>query len=390
MLLFEVPDRLLLAHLYLKGTLMAATHLDKRSDFFLPIYDVKNRHPAKNIYSNTYRGHSQKSKSKKNNQNLNGDGYPAKTIYASTYKKSDPQNLPTLSKRLKSRTAIALRSSNDQNDGKNNTERKSTAHISKDKEKTLEKENHSDQHQEDIKNNSDVDEQEHDTIKSLQETDKKNNNESHVDKDNENSKPSSSDVHQHHEMKQEENLHNTTKQSPSENEMEKKSEISLKEDDDPSIEFTSDPTKKEKETGDQHSLAEKPKSVNFALMLLWISLLASTIKLMMDFIFTKGNFLALLAISNVISVLMVVASAYLILQISAGKNWARILFLVISVLGIIPNIPRFTEESLHAFSANILSIGQLLIRGYGLYLLFTPPASTWFGSPLTTAYTAEE
>jgi hypothetical protein len=67
--------------------------------------------------------------------------------------------------------------------------------------------------------------------------------------------------------------------------------------------------------------------------------------------------------------------AYLI---RAGQNWARILFLVIFLLGLVGIV--FTGAALLRFGAAYVAVMglQSVMQGVAIWLAFSPPGSPWF------------
>ena len=121
---------------------------------------------------------------------------------------------------------------------------------------------------------------------------------------------------------------------------------------------------------------QKPKPVAVAVTLLWVSYVMGLARGLMDFS-------ALTAVASFAYVVFVmfftfVLIAYLIYRIAAGENWARIAFLVMLILGLIPTLPQLIKEWSTAPFAAILSALQLAIQTYALFLLFTSPGNSWF------------
>ncbi|KWS05582.1 hypothetical protein AZ78_3134 [Lysobacter capsici AZ78] len=82
----------------------------------------------------------------------------------------------------------------------------------------------------------------------------------------------------------------------------------------------------------------------------------------------------------VIAVRVVAAlfTVFLIEFISIGKNWARITYLVLTVLAL-PAPFMAARQGISISNVEVASIAvQLLAHGVGLYLLFTVPGKSWF------------
>jgi len=128
-------------------------------------------------------------------------------------------------------------------------------------------------------------------------------------------------------------------------------------------------------------MTEKPSTVVRAVKLLWAALLVGPLKLAVDFSFVDFSFLETTGPLNfLVSVLLVVTAvlAFLISKISAGRNWARITFLVIFILGFVPGLSLVGAEFDRSVLVGILSIAQTALSLYALFLIFTQPGSAWF------------
>jgi hypothetical protein len=70
----------------------------------------------------------------------------------------------------------------------------------------------------------------------------------------------------------------------------------------------------------------------------------------------------------------------LIAKISAGKNWARLTFLILFLLGLPYFIPFAYQEFAANVFAGILSVAQLLLQIVAMVFLFLGPSNAWFKS----------
>jgi len=62
---------------------------------------------------------------------------------------------------------------------------------------------------------------------------------------------------------------------------------------------------------------------------------------------------------------------FLIFKISAGRNWACITFLVMFVIGLLPTLPLMLGEFSRAPVVGALSVAQVGLQGYAMFLLFS-------------------
>jgi hypothetical protein len=121
---------------------------------------------------------------------------------------------------------------------------------------------------------------------------------------------------------------------------------------------------------------QKPQSVATAVNFLWASMAVGLVKMLMDF--SNLSAVAPSAFTNFVLVFTFALIAFLIFKISAGRNWARITFLVMSVIGVLPTLPLMLGEFSRSPVVGALSVAQDGLQVYALFLLFTQPGSVWF------------
>ena len=121
---------------------------------------------------------------------------------------------------------------------------------------------------------------------------------------------------------------------------------------------------------------EKPSQINTAVNLLWASLAIGFVKSIVDMQHLGSQ--ASPAFTNFILISVIAVMALLIVFISKGKNWARITFLVLFVLGSLPSIPLVLGEFSRSPVLGAFSVIQIVIQIVALYLVFTNPGATWF------------
>lgn len=124
------------------------------------------------------------------------------------------------------------------------------------------------------------------------------------------------------------------------------------------------------------SAAQKPQPIVTAVNLLWVSLAVGLVKMLMDFSNLSG--MAAAAFTNFILIFTFALIAFLIFKISAGRNWARITFLVMFIIGVLPTLPIVLGEFSRSAVVGALSAAQIGLQVYALFLLFTQPGSSWF------------
>jgi len=121
---------------------------------------------------------------------------------------------------------------------------------------------------------------------------------------------------------------------------------------------------------------QKPQPVATAVNLLWASMAVGLVKILMDF--SNLSAVAPAAFTNFVLVFTFALIAFLIFKISAGRNWARITFLVMFVIGMLPTLPLMLGEFSRSPVVGALSVAQVGLQVYALFLLFTQPGSVWF------------
>jgi len=127
------------------------------------------------------------------------------------------------------------------------------------------------------------------------------------------------------------------------------------------------------------SSAQKPQSVVTAIRLIWVSLALSLIK-MPPIITEAKNLGGITAVGIVIFILSCVLGmvAFLVLKMSDGRNWARIIFVVLMVLGISPTLRMIVNEFSKSAFQGTVSVVQFGLQIYATVLLITKPSRDWF------------
>lgn len=124
------------------------------------------------------------------------------------------------------------------------------------------------------------------------------------------------------------------------------------------------------------SVVQKSQTVGTAVNLLWASLAVGLVKMLMDF--SNLSALAPAAFTNFVLIFTFALIGFLIFKISAGKNWARTTFLVMFVIGMLPTLPIVSSEFSRSPVVGALSVAQIGLQVYAMFLLFTKPGTSWF------------
>jgi len=122
--------------------------------------------------------------------------------------------------------------------------------------------------------------------------------------------------------------------------------------------------------------ANRPPEVKKAIQLLWGSLAIGPINLALDWSHLSG----LMPMSNVLITLglTVALFGWLTAKIGVGRNWARVTFLVLMVLGLPFTALMLVATLKRTPAEGVLQIVQALMQIYSLYLLFAVPGKSWF------------
>ncbi len=80
----------------------------------------------------------------------------------------------------------------------------------------------------------------------------------------------------------------------------------------------------------------------------------------------------------------------LVFKISAGRNWARIAFTVLYLLGIPACVGLFVNKQIMQSPIDsIVMLIQTALQGYAMYLVFTKPGNSWFQKAAVDAKQAD-
>lgn len=122
--------------------------------------------------------------------------------------------------------------------------------------------------------------------------------------------------------------------------------------------------------------SQKPQAVVTAINLLWASLAVGLVVTLMDF--SNLNAAAPAVFAYFVLIFTFALIVFLILKISAGRNWARITFLVMFIIHVLPSLPSMPGEFSRSAVVGALSVAYIGLQIYALFLLFTQPGSSWF------------
>ena len=125
----------------------------------------------------------------------------------------------------------------------------------------------------------------------------------------------------------------------------------------------------------QH-LFPKPLQIRVAVWLLWISLALATPMMYFEYRRTSSYVEAIFVMVFVSA--MLAFSAFLNVKIARGRNWARIVFLVLAVFTVVFSFLPDEGARTVSILESALSVISLVIDIVIAYLLFAWPGALWF------------
>ncbi len=130
--------------------------------------------------------------------------------------------------------------------------------------------------------------------------------------------------------------------------------------------------------GDQEPAREQPLAIRRAVVLMWASLSLNILILVIDWRFQISQTPVLvLLVSQAFGIGLAV---WLIVKITAGRNWARIVYLVLLALGLIFIVPEILDSASRAAHVAGLRMIELGMDFATMYLVFFP-GRDWFRKP---------
>lgn len=129
----------------------------------------------------------------------------------------------------------------------------------------------------------------------------------------------------------------------------------------------------------KHLVSTRPASVASAVKLLYTTLGVGVLRSAIEFDGLSESVPA----EFVITVWLLATTIMLTLfyNIGAGRNWARITFLVLFAIGLPFAVQPLLQSLSSHFVSGVLGIAQLVGQISALVLLFRPDASAWFHRP---------
>jgi hypothetical protein len=120
----------------------------------------------------------------------------------------------------------------------------------------------------------------------------------------------------------------------------------------------------------------KPIVVDLSVKLLYALTLLGIASFIVDFEYTIARFSVTDTLVNLI--IPVAVMVFMIAKISSGRNWARIIFALMYLLGIRSFVEFAAQELSRNWILGAISIIQGIAHAVCIILLFTPNAAPWF------------
>ena len=125
----------------------------------------------------------------------------------------------------------------------------------------------------------------------------------------------------------------------------------------------------------------RPAAVTRAVQLLWSAVVVSVVSGILNAFLTetpgipRGMYLGFIVFGWVVSFLII---WWILTSIAKGKNWARIVQLVLFVFGILGMLMVFAMPQEVPAAIWVLYAIQMALNLWGMILLFSGPANAWF------------
>lgn len=127
----------------------------------------------------------------------------------------------------------------------------------------------------------------------------------------------------------------------------------------------------------------RPDKVSTAVNMLWIMIALGIIHLVLYYL----NLIQIESLNEISSSVVLFTNifslaflAFLIHKIGEGRNWARITFLVLFIIGIPLAVPSLFQSLMVNPISGFLSVGGTILQIIALIFLFQKPSSDWFKS----------
>jgi hypothetical protein len=122
--------------------------------------------------------------------------------------------------------------------------------------------------------------------------------------------------------------------------------------------------------------AERPARVSQAVLLLKFALALGAMTGAVHVIRAVAGTTMMIALIIVIAFFAL--GFLLVWRISRGNNWARILLIVLVVIGTPLSVPGYVRDLKHSLARPVVSLLITILQLVGTYLLFSGSSNAWF------------
>ena len=138
---------------------------------------------------------------------------------------------------------------------------------------------------------------------------------------------------------------------------------------------------------------QKPTVVVTAIRLLYLTLIIGVVRYPLDWSHLPKNPLMSPAGALTFMLLVIIFTfgllLWLIYKMDRGRNWARITFLVMFILGVPLSIQPLIQSLSHSLLSGMLGLAQAALELVALIMLFSRQARPWFRPVSTPTLTVD-
>jgi hypothetical protein len=122
--------------------------------------------------------------------------------------------------------------------------------------------------------------------------------------------------------------------------------------------------------------AKGPKKVQNAVTILYVTLIIGIVRAVLE---ASAN-AEMAGVGHLMFVTLVVfaVTVFLIAKIGRGRNWARITFLILFLLGLLPSILPLIRSFTISPISGVLGLAQVVLQIVAMVFLFQQESSAWF------------
>ena len=124
---------------------------------------------------------------------------------------------------------------------------------------------------------------------------------------------------------------------------------------------------------------DRPEQVTKAVGLLWLTLALGLIGSALQWQYLTS--LSGVGFALYVQVVTFAVLAWLIHKLSRGRNWARITFLILFIIGLAPGLMQLSATMGRSPIAAVIGGLQFALQAWALYLTFSEPGRRWFRKP---------